>query len=122
MNSKAQIELLYSVMEVLIAVLFLVTSLMYVRSVATSQTFEKQFLATDLALALDTIQAASGNMVFVFQPQKKDFGTNYSYKITQGEVEVFLNASEGKKGRHFFAIDPLFEFRETELVYRDNMI
>jgi hypothetical protein len=96
------VNILYKLAEVIIPMFFLVSSLLYLRSVGNSELFEQQFFATEVSLALDTVLAVPRNIMLVVNPWERQVSGFY-LEIKKGEVLVWLNNS--RKVRSLFAED-----------------
>jgi len=89
-----------------IAVLVLIYLLWFVQGIGSDMTYEKKFLATDLALTIDSLLASRDNVVLYYLPQAEDF-VNVTYSFEKNKVSVFESSvSEKNAGIYYFTSDP----------------
>ena len=94
--------------------------LYYVYSVYEDTHFEKQYLAVNLALALDAVQSVNGNLDVIIAPQK--FTDKFSYLITKNKVEVFEKEDEPGSGRYYFALRKDLNFQQEILQKNEEQV
>jgi len=89
-----------------VAVLVLLYLLWFVHGIGSDMTYEKKFLATDLALTIDSLLASRDNVVLYYLPQAEDF-VNVTYSFEKNKVSVFESSpSEKNAGIYYFTSDP----------------
>lgn len=67
--------------------LVLLYLLWFVNGISTKTTFERQYLARDLALLIDAALSVPGNLNIVYEPVK-DFKSDFTFEVTREQVIV----------------------------------
>jgi hypothetical protein len=103
----------------------LVYMLWFVGGVGKSTTFEKNFLATDLALLIDTIPAMPqpGNLLVFYNPQRSEkFKTTYGFRFLKNKAEVITADGDTRPGIAYYTSDPAMDAEERTFTHSDIMI
>ena len=117
----------------ILAVVVVMSALLwYAHNIENQTAFQKRFLATDLALLMDTVYAMPqpGNLFVIYTPQHSpEFNTNFSYKFgSEGanygsnKVEVSEKDNDPKKGTAFFTPRKGFVAEEADLKFKKTFI
>lgn len=111
--------------ETLMAITVMVVMLWFIHGLGEKTAFEKRFLATDLALLIDTIPAMPqpGNLWLLYVPQKNvKFDVKYGFTFSQGKVEVVTKKDDGSPGAFSFTPDPGMPVEDATFAYTNAMI
>jgi N-acetylmuramoyl-L-alanine amidase len=101
-----------------VAVLVLFYLLWFIYGLGSDFTFEKKFLATDMALTFDSLFAAKDNVVLYYLPQRTDFVPRFNYSFEKNKITVFSSSrAESGAGVYYFISDPEIDFEPTTLVF-----
>lgn len=107
----------------LVAVAVLMYLLWFVHGLGSTYTFEKKFLATDIALSIDSLLASRDNVVLYYLPQRTDFSPKFNYSFEKNVITVFEDSMlEKNAGRYFFTSDPSVNFEETVLKFKEPFV
>jgi len=74
----------------------------WVGKIGETTTFQKEFLAKDIALLIDSLYTVPGQAVVYYS--KKTF--NFTIEISENKVEVYENKSDFFKKSFYFTEDP----------------
>jgi N-acetylmuramoyl-L-alanine amidase len=97
--------------------------LWFAHGIGTEQTFEKKFLATDMALTIDSLLAAKDNVILYYLPQGEDFESKFNYSFDKNQVIVFEDKNiEKNAGRYYFTSDPSITMKKTSLIFKEPFI
>ncbi len=99
--------------------------LWFIHGIGERTTFEKNFLATDMPLLIDSILAMPqpGNLYALYNPQRStEYGTNYSFKFTKNTITVSAGKNDLKPVSGYYTSDPLISVEEKNLEHTDFMI
>jgi len=104
--------------QIVIAALIFISIFIYIQNIYTNDSFEKRYLAKDLALAIEAIQTPQGNTVINYA---KDTDS-YSIVFKDNRVEVFSRQDQPEppsflRGISGFFTDNSFRFENTDLSY-----
>jgi hypothetical protein len=116
---------LHPAFEVLVAMSVMLALLYFIHSLDEKTSFEKRFLATDLALLIDSIPAMpqQGSLYLIYNPQRSNkFGTNYSYNFSDGYVAVMTKENDRQPGIYFFTQDPSMPVEKKVFMKTNAMI
>lgn len=106
-----------------VAVFVLLYLVWFVYGLGTTYTFEKKFLATDIALTIDSLLAARNNVVLYYLPQRADFVPRFNYSFQRNEVVIFEGSmSEKNAGRYFFTSDPSVSMEDVSLKFSEPFV
>ncbi len=101
---------------IFVAVLLLFYLLWFVHGIGSDASFEKKFLATDMALTIDSLLASRDNAVLYYLPQAKDYVPKFTYDFSKNIVAVFESAKNEKSaGIYYFTSDPSVSFTPAVL-------
>lgn len=116
---------LHPLFETLVAVMILITMLWYIHGIGEKTTFEKRFLATDLALIEDAIPAMPqpGNLFMIYLPQVgENFSINYLYNFSRNSVSALARMDDPNPGLFYFTPDPNIIGEESFLSFSDKKV
>ncbi|MEM4253842.1 MAG: hypothetical protein QXR48_00430 [Candidatus Woesearchaeota archaeon] len=116
---------LHPLFETMVAVMILITMLSYIHGVGEKTTFEKRFLATDLALIQDAIPAMPqpGNLFLIYIPQVgENFSINYLYNFSRNSVSALAKIDDPSPGLFYFTPDPGISTEESFLSFSDKKV
>lgn len=101
MLKKGFTELLLTPTFVTVLVLgfILITLIGKINALGTQLSFEKEFIATDLGLSMNALQAVRGNAYLTFSGLAK-YGLNYS--LSPSVIEVFQGKKDSDKSRGIY--------------------
>jgi hypothetical protein len=89
MNKRADVVPVYfRIFEVLLLVMAISIVTAEVNNIKDSGVFQKKFLARDIALLLDSITNARGNIMYVYQPPLITGFSRFSFDFSNGRVNV----------------------------------
>ncbi|MBW2978752.1 N-acetylmuramoyl-L-alanine amidase [Candidatus Woesearchaeota archaeon] len=115
--------LMHPVFITFVALAVLLYLLWFVHGIGSESVFEKKFLAEDIALTIDSLLAARGNVVVYYQPQKQDYVPEFNYYFKKNQVIVHEDeVPESSAGRFFFTSDPKIDFKEKRLKFSEPFI
>lgn len=102
--------------HLLIGVVIFFAIFTYVQNIYTDDSFERDYIAKDLALAVDALQVPQGNTV-MFYAKDTD---SYSFVFKDNRVQVFSMIDQPEppaylRGMSVFSVDRNFEFQDSEL-------
>jgi hypothetical protein len=96
---------------IFVAVLVLFYLLWFVHGLGSDMSFEKKFLATDMALTVDSLLASRDNVILYYLPQSGDYMPEFNYLFDKNVVTVFESSKdEGTAGSYYFTSDPSVRF------------
>lgn len=104
--------------QLIIAALILLAIFAYIQNIYTDESYEKNYLAKDMALIIESLQVPQGNTAL----QYSKYTDSYTMTFRDGRAEVF-SSIEGAEPLSFlrgiagFSVDKNFIFEETELKY-----
>lgn len=101
---------------IFVSVLLLFYLLWFIHGLGSDASFEKKFLATDMALTIDSLLASRDNVVLYYLPQAKDYVPKFTYDFSKNIVTVFESAkAEKSAGVYYFTSDPSVSLSPTVL-------
>lgn len=101
---------------IFVSVLLLFYLLWFVHGIGSDTSYEKKFLATDMALTIDSLLASRDNVVLYYLPQAKDYVPKFTYDFSKNIVTVFESAKNEKSaGIYYFTSDPSVSFSPAVL-------
>lgn len=110
-NKKAEgieTEIYYTIFEIVLVGIVVVALFAYIDSIRKDTMFEKTYLAKDLALMMDTIYAAPGNLRLSYSHQKLNISEfNFNF-INQKAAVVESNIEGALELKYPFAADSYF--------------
>ncbi len=86
----------------------------FISALTTSEYFEKNYLALDLALVTDTVLASPNSLVYNYAKDTKDF----SFDVRENKIQVYKkknNILEGNMAKAYYIGDPLVEMYYSEI-------
>jgi hypothetical protein len=100
-RAQTEHESLWTMIELTFFALFMVSLLLFVFNVWKNTTYEKNFLARDLALTLDTLYMSPQHIEWLYPHNATDF----QLRMSQNNVRVSSKASSSKQDerRYWFA-------------------
>lgn len=108
--------LMHPAFVIFIAVFLLVYLLWFIHGIGSDASYEKKFLATDLALTVDSLLASRDNVVLYYLPQAKEYAPKFSYDFSKNIVTVFESSkNENDAGVYYFTSDPSVSFAPVSL-------
>lgn len=116
--------ILHPVFETVVGILVLIVLMTYISGLASKTGFEKRFLATDIALLMDTIPAMpqQGNLFLLYHPQRApEFGVSYGFSFFSSRIEVNTGKTDLKPETAYFTPDPTISLKETVIPASDVM-
>lgn len=96
-------ELFFTVFEIILVAVIVFALLSFVNDVAKQTIFEKNYLARDLALLINTIYASPGEITYSYKENTNDFTFNFHdnkvevYKDEESEQKIFYLFAQNKK-------------------------
>jgi N-acetylmuramoyl-L-alanine amidase len=115
--------LMHPVFVIFVAFSVLLYLLWFAHGVGSAQTFEKKFLATDLALTIDSLLAAKDNVILYYLPQGKEFTPKFNYSFDKNQVIIFEGKQiESNAGRYYFTSDPAISMKKTSLMFKEPFV
>jgi len=101
---------------IFVAVMVLLYLMWFIYGLGSDFGFEKDFLATDMALTIDALLAAQGNVVLYYLPQRADVSYGFMYAFEKNKVSVFEHRKNEKSaGVYFFTSHPGISISEKVL-------
>ncbi|MBW2992409.1 hypothetical protein KY345_04295 [Candidatus Woesearchaeota archaeon] len=102
--------------QIIISATILIALYGYVQAISSDDSFEKTYLARDLAITLEAIQTAQGNTAIHYL-KDTDY---YTLKFTKDRLEVFSQTDQPEppaylRGISTFEIDPNLEFQNITI-------
>lgn len=115
--------LMHPAFIIFVAVLVLFYLLWFIHSMGSSLSFEKRFMAADMALTVDSLLAAKDNVVLYYVPQNEKFVPKFNYDFDSNVVTVFEGAKdEAEAGVYYFTSDPSIKFDRTLVKFRPPFV
>lgn len=115
--------LIHPVFVIFVAFSVLLYLLWFAHGIGSAQTFEKKFLATDIALTIDSLLAAKDNIILYYLPQGKDFTPKFNYSFDKNQVIIFEGKTiEKNAGRYYFTSDPSITMKKTSLMFKEPFV
>ncbi len=106
-----------------VAVLVLLYLLWFVNGLGSDLTFEKKYLATDIALTMDSLLASRDNVVLYYLPQRKEFNPKFNYDFKKNRITVYQESKpESSAGKYFFTSDPSIKLKEITLSFKPPFV
>jgi hypothetical protein len=102
---------IWFLIDLLIAVIVFLMLLSYVDQLGESLTFERDFLAKDIALLVDTLYASPGSLTLKYPQNTFWFG----YQLKDNEVQVIEKGLISKKSYGQFTKDTKLDLQSKEL-------
>ncbi|MEM4239670.1 MAG: hypothetical protein QXM31_00925 [Candidatus Woesearchaeota archaeon] len=116
---------LHPAFETFVAVCVLISLMWFIHGLDEQTSFEKRFLATDLALLIDTIpampQPGSAHIIYT-PPLIPKFRTNYTFRFNKTSVSVLSGPQDRSPGMFYITPDPSVSIQEAELSFRDVLV
>lgn len=115
--------LMHPAFVIFVAVLVLLYLLWFINGLGSDYTFEKKFLATDLALTVDSLLASKDNVILYYLPQSQDFTPRFTYSFEKNKITIFEdNKLEKNAGVYFFTSDPSVSIEESSLNFKEPFV
>ncbi|MBD3361312.1 hypothetical protein GF358_00815 [Candidatus Woesearchaeota archaeon] len=125
-NSKrgeVQDLLMHPLFVIFVAVVVLLYLMWFINGIGEESTFEKKFLAADIALTIDSLLASKNNVVLYYLPQKSNYTPVFNYSIGDNKVIVFEDyLSEVSAGRYYYTGDPGIRLRNTFINFKEPFV
>lgn len=120
-SRKAEEQTLFSMMTVVLVLgVVLFSFLAYINQATSSTYYQKNFLATDLALLLDTIQLLDGNLELIYAPISTK--NKFLYEFQNSQVKVSDSKLDVKKGNGYFLMNKNIKLKNTAFESENNKI
>ncbi len=109
------------IFHVILALVVVMSSLLWsISSSVNDMSFEKGFLATDIALSVDLMIFLPGNLDILYSPYKPGFNNIFDFDFLKSNVEVFNVVNDPKKGIYYYSIPENIKFHEKKLSFNDS--
>ena len=118
-KAQAQHEILFTIFEVLVFAFFTYLLFAFVNDVEDNTTFEKNFIARDLAVMVNTVYTSPSSIVYNYPEDKKDFVV----KVQNNMILVKNQGQDDAVGiKYWFAVEsPDNPVMEEEYSTGDNI-
>lgn len=111
-------EQFFNVLELVLAIIIILALFFFVSDVAKKTIFEKNYMARDLAILLNTFYAAPGEVTYNYYENLKDFTFNFG----DNKVEVSGKEDKGTNIFYPFAKNKEVQFQENILNYENENV
>ena len=110
-------ELFFNIFEVVLAFIVILSLFYFINDVVKQTIFEKNYLARDLAILVNTIYSAPGDVNYDYKENSDKF--QFVFNFTPNKVEVY-SYEEKEPGEHLnylFGEDKIIAFGYKNLIY-----
>jgi hypothetical protein len=95
-------EMSFTMIELIFAIVFAYLLTVYVVGIAKDTTFQKNFLARDIATTIDAVYASPNEIFYVYPPSPFNF-TRYTLELANEKVKIGVKKSDGTDTLYWFA-------------------
>ncbi|MBI4452422.1 hypothetical protein HY637_03260 [Candidatus Woesearchaeota archaeon] len=115
-------ELFFTIFEVILVAIITVALYNFITDVSEKTIFEKNYLARDMALLINTLYAAPGEVSYAYNEDTTKF--KLIYKFSPNKIEVYEKEEALQQNHPFylFAENKNMEFGYGEIEYREKTI
>ena len=112
-------EIFFHVFELVMAAIVLVALFYFINDIANQTIFERNFMARDLTLLLNTLYSAPGDVSYEYKASLADL----NFDFAKNKVEISnIQGKESTKAFYPFAKNKNMQFQDRELVYNKEYV
>lgn len=119
LNKRAEVEtkIYFYIAEIVLVGFVLVFLYVYVSGIANSTLLEKNYFSRDIALLMNTIHAAPGNVDYLYEGNLT--GYNFIVNLEKNKVSVYEKEEDANLGNPIKVSYPFMEDKAMQVEYEE---
>ena len=114
-------EVFFNIFELILAMIVIVSLLKFINDVSEQTIFEKNYLARDMALLINTLYTAPGDVSYIYNEDTANF--KFIYGFMPNKVEVYEKEEALQQNHPFypFAENKKIKFGYDKIEYKEDL-